>query len=319
MTITACASPSLALIKYWGKHPGGVNLPATSSLAVTLDGLRTTTRLELRPHAAVDEVVLGGRPQPAQTFSPVIDIVRERAGSSARVRAESENSFPTAAGIASSSSGFAALALGLDALFETSLDRRELSALARLGSGSASRAVYGGFTTWRRGTESAESVFAADHWPELRVVVVVVRAAAKPVSSRSGMNRTSETSPVYRTWLDESQPLFERGLAALEARDLEALGTAMRESYLLMYASMLAAKPPVLYWQPDTVAVIHEAASMRADGLPVWETMDAGPQVKLLTTEDRVADVSERISAVVPRADLIVAGPGGEPAVHREP
>ncbi|MFW5741664.1 MAG: diphosphomevalonate decarboxylase [Spirochaetota bacterium] len=319
MTVTASASPSLALVKYWGKHRGGVNLPATSSLAMTLDGLRTTTRLELRPHAAVDEVVLGGRNQSPGGYSPMIDLVRARAGSAARVRAESENSFPTAAGIASSSSGFAALALGLDALFETSFDRRELSSLARLGSGSACRAVYGGFTTWLRGTEHAEPVFAADHWPELRVVVVVVRAAAKPVSSRSGMNRTSGTSPVYRAWLDESQALFERGLAALEARDLEALGTAMRESYLLMYASMLAARPPVLYWQPDSVAVIHEAESMRADGLPVWETMDAGPQVKLLTTDDRVAEVSERITAVVPRSDLIVAGPGGEPKVRREP
>lgn len=318
MTVTSYASPSLALIKYWGKQPGGVNLPATSSLAVTLDGLRTTTRLELQPDGSGDEVVLGGRPQPAQTFSPVIDVVRGRAGSSARVRAESENSFPTAAGIASSSSGFAALALGLDALFGTSLDRRELSAVARLGSGSASRAVYGGFTTWRRGADYAEQVYPADHWPELRVIVVVLRTGAKPVSSRNGMNRTSETSPVYASWLEESEPLFDRGLAALRGRDLEALGTAMRESYLLMFASMLAARPPVLYWQPETVAVIHEAASMRADGLQVWETMDAGPQVKLLTTADRAAEVRERITAVVPGADLIVACPGGDPEVRRD-
>lgn len=319
MTVTACASPSLALIKYWGKHPGGVNLPATSSLAMTLDGLRTTTRVVRLPGAQEDEIVIGGRPQPTQTFSPMIDLVRERGGSPARVRAESENTFPTAAGIASSSSGFAALALGLDALFETSFGKRELSALARLGSGSASRAVYGGFTTWRRGAQYAERFLAADHWPELRVIVVVVRAAAKPVSSRSGMNRTSETSPVYRSWLEESESLFERGVAAIEARDLDALGTAMRESYLLMFASMLAAKPPIVYWQPDTVAVIHEAEAMRADGLPVWETMDAGPQVKLLTTRDGVARVSERITAVAPHADLIIAGPGGEPEVHREP
>ncbi len=318
MTVTASASPSLALIKYWGKRPGGVNLPATSSLAVTLEGLRTTTRLRLQPHAAADEVVLGGHPQPAATFAPMIDLVRARAGSTARVRAESENSFPTAAGIASSSSGFAALALGLDALYETSLDRRELSSLARLGSGSASRAVYGGFTTWRRGAEHAEPAFPADHWPDLRVIVVVLRAAAKPVSSRSGMNRTSETSPVYPAWLDESEPLFERGLAALEARDLEALGTAMRESYLLMFASMLAAKPPIVYWQPETVAVIHAAESMRADGLPVWETMDAGPQVKLLTTQAHVSQISERVLAIAPAAELIVAGPGGEPEVHGE-
>ncbi|MFW6261192.1 MAG: diphosphomevalonate decarboxylase [Spirochaetota bacterium] len=318
MTVTASASPSLALIKYWGKQPGGVNLPATSSLAVTLEGLRTTTRLRLQPEAAADEVVLAGRLQPTATFSPMIDLVRARAGSDARVRAESENSFPTAAGIASSSSGFAALALGLDALFETSLDRRELSSLARLGSGSASRAVYGGFTTWPRGAEHAEPAFPAGHWPELRVIVVVLRAAAKPVSSRSGMNRTSETSPVYPAWLDESETLFERGLAALEARDIEALGTAMRESYLLMFASMLAAKPPIVYWQPETVAVIHAAESMRAGGLPVWETMDAGPQVKLLTTQAHVSRVSERVLAIAPAAELIVAGPGGEPEVRGE-
>lgn len=310
MTVVASASPSLALIKYWGKLPGGVNLPATSSLAVTLDGLRTTTSVTENDE---DRVVVGGRVQAIGAYDPLLAAVRRRCGSSRRVLVESSNTFPTAAGVASSSSGFAALALALDRFYETHMSDTALSSLARLGSGSASRAVFGGFTTWERGSEYARRVHDAAHWDALRVIVVVVRPGTKRISSRAGMNAASETSPVYRAWIDESARLFARGVDALGRRDLEALGTAMRESYLLMFSTMFTTRPPIIYWEPGSLAVIREAERMRADALPVWETMDAGPQVKLLTLEQHVPAVTERVLAVVPDADLLVARPGGEP------
>ncbi|MFW5688298.1 MAG: diphosphomevalonate decarboxylase, partial [Spirochaetota bacterium] len=232
MTVTACASPSLALVKYWGKLEGGVNLPATPSLGVTLGELRTTTTVTESRDA--DEVVVGGRRQPLEPYAPVIRLFRDRSSSSALragpIRVESENSFPTAAGLASSSSGFAAFALALDAWFETGLDREELSRAARMGSGSASRALWGGFTTWERGAAHAEPLLPASHWPELRVLVTVLHTGEKPVSSRAGMNRTSATSPIFEQWCDASQSVYERGLAALRAHKLDALGAAMRES-----------------------------------------------------------------------------------------
>lgn len=314
--VTAAASPSLALIKYWGKLPGGVNLPATPSLAVTLDGLRTTTHITEASGGQADAIIVGGEPQPPEPYAPIIDRFRSRAGSQTRVRVESANDFPTAAGIASSSSGFAALSIGLDAFFGTGMPAGELSATARLGSGSASRAVYGGFTVWEAGSAYAQPILSPSHWPELRILVVVLDSGRKAVSSRTGMRRTSETSPVYEAWCSTSQQLFQRGRAALEARDLEALGTAMRESYLFMFSTMFTTKPPVIYWLPESVAVIREAEALRSTGVPVWETMDAGPQVKLLTTSDHVAAVNERIRAAAPGASTLVARPGGAPEVH---
>ncbi len=314
MTITSSASPSLALVKYWGKIPGGVNLPATSSLAVTLDGLRTTTRISADNE---DSVTLDGLPQPIDAFTPVIDDFRRRSSSAVRVRVESANSFPTAAGIASSSSGFAALALGLDAFYETSMTPTELSAAARAGSGSAARAVFGGFTAWRAGEPSAERVREASHWSDLRILIVLLHTGKKPVSSRAGMNRTAETSPIYDRWCTESEPLFARALEALHARDLEALGTAMRESYLFMFSTMFTTRPPVIYWLPESLAVIRAADAMRSSGIPVWETMDAGPQVKLVTTSEHASRVESAVLSEVPGARIMVSSPGGEPEVAR--
>ena len=316
MKAVASASPSLALVKYWGKLDEGVNLPATPSLAVTLDGLRTTTTVTASERG--DEVFIAGAPQPIDAFTPVIDSFRARAGSSASVRVESANTFPTAAGIASSSSGFAALTLALNAFYRTDLAPAELSATARMGSGSASRAVFGGFTVWRAGAESAERLLPADHWPDLRIIVVLIHTGSKPVSSRAGMRRTARTSPIYARWCEESPALYSRAVDALRRRDAEALGTAMRESYLFMFSTMFTTRPPVIYWLPESLAVIHAAQSMRDAGTPIWETMDAGPQVKLLTTSAHVDAVRAAVTRAVPRARILVTSPGGEPEVTVE-
>ena len=317
MSVVASASASLALVKYWGKLRTGVNLPATPSLAISLDGLRTTTRIASETEgAAGDTVRINGTACPAQRFEPMIDRFRRRGGSTSRVTVESTNTFPTAAGLASSSSGFAALAIGLDAFYGTHLSRHELSREARQGSGSACRSVYGGFTAWETAADHAEQIHTADHWPQLRLLIVVLTRTAKPVSSREGMNATAGTSPVYRSWCRESQGIYERARTALDRRDLQALGTAMRESYLFMFSTMFTSRPPLIYWLPESLALIREAEDMRRGGIPVWETMDAGPQVKLLTTHDQVEAVRSRILSAVPQASVLVSSVGGEPEVR---
>jgi diphosphomevalonate decarboxylase len=317
VSIIASTSPSLALVKYWGKASGGTNIPATSSIAVGLEDLRTTTRLEFSGDHT-DAVFLGGEPQPIEPYLPLIEAFRSRTGSTRCVRITSENDFPTAAGIASSSSGFAAIALGLDGLFETGLPRSELSAVARMGSGSAARAVYGGFTSWPAGSERAEQIEPAEFWPELRVVVAIVSAGRKPTSSRVGMNHTRDTSPIYETWIAESVKLTDRARRSLEARDLASLGEAMRESYLMMFSTMFTARPPFIYWLPESLGVIHLAEQLRHDGVEVYETMDAGPQVKLLTRADDLGTVTDALHRTFPKMQLLVSAVGGEPDVRRD-
>jgi len=318
MTVVAEASPSLALTKYWGKLPGSINIPATSSLAVTLGALRSRSAISDRgddADTARDLFLIDGVPQPAESFVPIIDEVRSctSGGELRPVRVESNNDFPTAAGLASSSSGFAALTVGLDAFYGTSLPASELSSIARLGSGSAARAVFGGFTIWRAGSEHAEPFAPEDHWPDLRVLIVVLQRSRKAVSSRTGMERSRLTSPFYDSWVGSSESLFDAAQSAVVTRDLEKLGATVRQSYLRMFGTMFTADPPFIYWLPESVAVIRCCDELRSRGTPVWETMDAGPQVKLLTLASDENDISAAIEDVVPGATVISSRVGGGP------
>ena len=318
----AVAHPSLALVKYWGKQSGGVNLPATSSLGVTVGALTTRTTCSL---AAKDSLAIDGVPSDPGKISAFFDELRrylrtavgsagargtgvkhpggrpaagrDGGGPAPRFAVESHNSFPTAAGLASSASGFAALTMAaVAAAGGNTDDTAALSALARHGSGSAARSIFGGFTAWPAGAPAAEEIFPRDWWPELRIVVLPLSAVGKPISSREAMNLTRDTSPYYPAWIADAPTLFTRAREALSRRDLEALGTVMRLSYLRMFATMLGAEPPVEYWIPASVAVQRRLAELRAAGVGAWETMDAGPQVKVLTTEDEADRVVRECS-----------------------
>jgi diphosphomevalonate decarboxylase len=313
MTVIADASPSLALTKYWGKRPGGINIPETSSVAVTLGALHSRVSVA---GSDSDRISVDGAPEDVDRFRPVLDAVRSRAGRQDAVAVRGDNDFPTAAGLASSSSGFAAMAVGLDAFFGTSLSGTELSQIARLGSGSAARAVFGGFTVWPAGASCAEPFATADHWPELRVIAVVLAPERKSVSSRAGMENSRKTSAFYQSWSESAEPLFTTACDAVLARDLEKLGTAMRQSYLGMFATMFSSEPPLIYWRPESLALIHQCEAMRSRGIAVWETMDAGPQVKLVTVESEVSQVVGGIHEILPEADYITSPVGGGPSVR---
>jgi len=325
MSVIATASPSLALTKYWGKQAGGVNLPATSSLAITLGKLTTQTEIDFAAEGTPDQhlITINDSPIDACGYEAIIRSFRSRAEGGARAMRDrplvirSTNSFPTAAGVASSSSGFAALALALDRLYETALSRRDLSAIARIGSGSASRALFGGFTMWEAGSEAAEPFLPHTHWPELRLLVAVVSTEKKPVSSRTAMTRAKETSPFYDAWVGAAPAIFSEAKHAVEALDIEKLGELMRSSYLQMFGTMFTTRPPVIYWIPASLAIIRTAEHLRGEGVPVWETMDAGPQVKLLTTEAHLEKVEAAVRSSVPEVTCLHSAIGGDPEVHQ--
>jgi diphosphomevalonate decarboxylase len=288
-TVLCRAHPSLALIKYWGKSDRRRNLPATPSLAVTLAGVHTETRV--RP-AEADCVVLDGVEQPPERYAAFFAALRRRLRTPLRFRADSTNSFPTAAGLASSSSGFAALAAACARAAGRELAAGELSALARIGSASAARSLFGGFTLLPAGAHAARQLFGEQHWPELRVLVALTSGEAKPLSSRQAMEATRLGSPFYRAWLACAGSLLAEAVAALRRRDLQRLGEAARLSYSRMHAALLACDPPVLYWLPDTLALVRQCAQLRRGGLGAWETIDAGPQVKVLCLEGEAAQIA---------------------------
>jgi diphosphomevalonate decarboxylase len=274
-----------------------------------------STVSDIRLVESESRIEIDGRFVDIRSFDPFFQELR-RLGLHTGVEVRSKNSFPAAAGLASSSSGYAALALGIVKAAALELEPKQLSALARIGSGSAARAVYGGFTRLPAGAEYAERLYPAEYWPELRIGIGVVTDAKKETSSREGMNRSRETSPFYPAWIDSNRDLARDAEEALKARDLERLGTAMRQSYLQMFATMFSASPPFLYWRPESVAIIKALEKLRHEGYHVWETMDAGPQVKFIATERELPTILKRLADELPGVRWLSSRIGGEPQIE---
>lgn len=304
----AVASPSLAIVKYWGKQDSRQNTPATPSLGITLSGIETRTAVTRGRER--DAVVVDDTPQELSRYVPFFTYLRERLCTEARFHAESRSNFPAAAGLASSSSGFAALALGCAAAAELEPSREQLSEVARIGSASAARALFGGFTALEAGAAHAVQLRDEHFWPELRIVIAVTQPETKETSSRDGMERARLTSPYYRAWVNDSRLLFTTATEALEERDIEKLGTVARMSYLRMFATMFSSTPPLIYWQPESVSLIRLCEELRREGVTAWETMDAGPQVKMLTLDNDVEHLVSEIEERMPQVKTIVTRPG---------
>ncbi len=316
---TAEARSNIALVKYWGKRDAALNLPATGSLSLTLDGLTTRTTVTWLDGDAGDSLLLGGVEEHGEALARVsrfLDLVRARAGLRAAARVESANDFPTASGLASSASAFAALALAATGAAGLSLPGAELSALARRGSGSAARSIFGGLVEMRRGQADdgsdayAVPLLGESEW-DLRLVVAVVGGGViKAVSSRSGMDLTTATSPLYPAWIECVAADLAAAKRAIEARDLAGLGEVAERNALAMHATALAAHPAVLYWRGATVEALHALRALRAGGVGAWATIDAGPHVKALCAPGDATRVEATLAAVPGVTRTIACRPG---------
>ncbi|MFJ1538946.1 diphosphomevalonate decarboxylase [Micromonospora chalcea] len=324
---TAVAHPNIALIKYWGKRDEQLMIPYADSLSMTLDIFPTTTTVRIDAGAPADEVVLDGSPADGERRQRVVDfldLLRQMAGRTERAHVDTRNSVPTGAGLASSASGFAALALAGAAAYGLDLDATALSRLARRGSVSASRSVFGGFAMCHAGPGAgatadlgsyAEPVPVAPF--DVALVIAIVDAGPKAVSSREGMRRTVRTSPLYPSWVASGRADLAEMRIALLRGDLDAVGEIAERNALGMHATMLAARPAVRYLAPVTVAVLDSVLRLRADGVGAYATMDAGPNVKVLCRRADADRVADTLRAAAPGCAVVVAGPG--PAAAPDP
>ncbi|WP_431971957.1 diphosphomevalonate decarboxylase [Nocardia sp. bgisy134] len=308
---TAVAHPNIALVKYWGKRDESYFLPVTGSLSMTLDIYPTTTTVQLSAEPA-DTVVLNGRQAVGEAYTRVarfMDLVRARAGREEHAAVVSTNAGPTGAGLASSASGFAALAVAAAAAYGLDADPRALSRLARRGSGSACRSLFGGFVVWHAGEGDGDAGDATSYAEPIdgdaldpALVVAVVDNASKAVSSREAMRRTCDTSPFYLPWAEASRVDLEEMRKAIERRDLPAVGEIAERNALGMHASMLLARPSVRYLSPQSVAILDRVLALRADGIAAYATIDAGPNVTVLCAR---ADEQRVIAALREAGDVI--------------
>lgn len=314
----AQAQPNIALIKYWGKRQPARNLPAVGSISITLDAIHTRTRVAFDPTLDDDRLRLNGvdDARAAQRVSACLDSLRRRAGVAMRARVDSANNFPTGAGLASSASGFAALVAAAAAALRLDVPADEMSALARRGSGSAARSIFGGFVEWARGEREdgvdsvARPLLEATAWP-LRVVVAITSTAPKAVGSTDGMTHTALTSPYQRAWIDSQDADLSEARDAVAARDFERLADVSEASCLKMHALAMAARPGLLYWNGATIEGMQRLRALRATGVPVFFTVDAGPQLKAVCQPEAAAVVVEALRAVPGVLDVIESGLGG--------
>jgi diphosphomevalonate decarboxylase len=316
-TAEAVAHPNIALAKYWGKREDGDRLPAVPSVSVTLAGMRTRTRVTFDAALGEDELVLGGARAPVDATARVaalLDRVRAASGRRERARVESHNDFPTASGLASSASAFAALAAAATTAAGLVWPAARVSDLARRSSVSAARSVLGGYVELPAGragdVELAALPVAGPEHLALRIVVAVTREGPKDVGSTEGMLHTTRTSPFYPAWVAHAPALCARIRSAVLARDVEALGVAAEESALAMHASAIAAAPGLLYWTGATVEALAEVRRLRARGLAAWATIDAGPHVKVITTPGDEDAVTRAVSEVPGVLRTIATRPG---------
>jgi len=312
---TAIACANIAFIKYWGQRDVELNLPANSSLSMNLDKLTTITTVEFSPDYDADVIILDGREERGESRQRIVvhlDRVRAMARLQDKAKVVSENSFPVGAGLASSASGFAALSLAASRAAGLESSEKELSILARFGSGSACRSIPGGFSEWAAGTCSEDSfarqVAPPEHW-DLRDVIAIVSRAKKRVGSTEG-HSLAPSSPFYQARVASVADRLAQAKAALLEKDLASLGRLIEEDAISMHAVMMTSRPPIYYWLPSSVQLIHEVQNWRAGGLEVYFTFDAGPNAHLICQAADQAEVERRLEDMEEVLEVIVSGPG---------
>lgn len=326
MKVTVKANANIALTKYWGKKDAALKTPWNSSTSVTLEGLETTTTVEFDKKYTKDIFILDGKEYASDTdeykeVKEQLDIIRGKSNVKEFAKVVSKNDFPTAAGFASSASGLAALTFAASTAAGLNLSTKELSIISRMGSGSASRSLIDGFAIWHRGSAKdgsdsfAEQIAPKDYWPEFRILGCVISKNAKKIKSRAGMAQSVKTSPIFEQWYTHAENDAQKMVELVKKKDIEALGALAQHNCILMHACAMTTLPPVIYWAPGTVEVIHKVMELQDEGVKCYFTIDGGPQVKIICLVKDVDKIKAALKELDSVPDVIECKPGLGPRV----
>lgn len=309
MRATAQAQPNIALIKYWGKRDAGRNLPAVSSLSLTLDSLWTRMTVEFDPALEADRLELNG--EAASGLLPRISRCLDLVAGAKRARAAvtSECNFPIAAGLASSASAFAALVVAASDAAKVKADTLTLARLAGAVSGSAARSLYPGIVLLTANDKEILVETISSDWP-LELVVAVTDESAKAVSSGEAMLRSAATSPFYAAWVEQQGQDIASAVNAVSSREFSALATIAEHNCLKMHSLMWTSRPPVVYWNQATLACMQTVRKLQADGVPAFFTIDAGPQLKAVCLAEATTAVAKALEATTGVRRILQSGLG---------
>ena len=316
ISVTALAHPNIAFIKYWGNSNQALRLPSNGSISMNLDGLFTRTTVTFSASLETDKLRISNRPVSGpglERVSVFLDLVRELAGINERAKVVSENNFPSGAGIASSAAAFSALAIAASCAAGVNLSPRELSRLARRGSGSASRSVPGGFVELQTGATDADSysfsIAPPEHW-DLADCVAIVSTGHKKTGSTEG-HALAGTSPLQAARVADAPRRLDLCRRAILERDFEAFASIIELDSDMMHAVMMTSTPGLFYWQPASITVMGAVRKWRAKGLPVCYTVDAGPNIHVICPREYIGETEKNLRKLPGVQDVLVAGVGG--------
>ncbi|MEY8441328.1 diphosphomevalonate decarboxylase [Lactobacillaceae bacterium 24-114] len=314
--VTARAHTNIALVKYWGKADQELIIPQTDSLSLTLDEFYTDTTVNFDPDLTHDQIAINGTllsANAAGKITRVLDIVRELSGENKFAKVNSTNHVPTSAGLASSASAFAALATAASQAAGLHLSKKDLSRLARRGSGSATRSIYGGLVEWHRGNNDATS-FAEPIMEELdfglEMMAILTDTKKKKISSRQGMQSSVTTSPYYPAWKEVVAQDMVAMKDAIAAKDIDSIGHIAEENALRMHALTMSADPGYTYFNGDTIKAINAVNFLRKNGINCYYTMDAGPNVKVIYDKANRQEILKYLSQVFNAENIVISKPG---------
>ena len=323
-TATAFANSNIAFIKYWGTRDSALRLPANGSISMNLDGLYTRTTVSFQHSLPYDELIINGREiagPSLERVSCMLDLIRELARTKDQAEVVSDNNFPSGAGIASSASAFAALAMAGAKAAGLNLSERDLSRLARRGSGSACRSVPGGFVEWFMGAGDedsyAASIATADHWPLVDCVAIVSEAHKKTGSTEG--QALAKTSPLQEARLADAPRRLDLCRRAILDCDFELLAGIVELDSDMMHAVMMTSSPALHYWMPASLEVMNAVRTWRQAGLQACYTVDAGPNVHVLCAEKDAKEVAAQLGALPGVKNVLVAHAGGPARLIEEP
>lgn len=301
-SVTCQASPNIALIKYWGKCDEELILPDNDSLSITVDlnDLHSYTTISTSSSMTCDTFYFDGIQQTKLSgrMQKVLKEVRRRAKKEDQmkfVKIRSHNTFPASSGLASSASAYASLAIALTNLFNLDNPQSTSAYLARIGSGSAVRSVYGGFVRWSSEGECLSScVYPAEHWPELRIIILIFNSSKKPVSSTDAMQRTRETSTLFQARLSTVNDKIEKIIQAIQSKDFRTFAEITMKDSSQFHAVCMDTYPPVIYLNEQSkhlIDLVHAYNQIDTSGeLKVAYTFDAGPNPFCFIREQHVGE-----------------------------
>jgi diphosphomevalonate decarboxylase len=313
---TAIAHPNIAFIKYWGVKDASIHLPSNGSISMNLGDLETRISVTFNSRLKSDELEINHRSIQGEKFIRIVefmDILRSRAHKKIFARIVSENHFPMSAGLASSASAFAALALAGSNALGLKLSEMELSRLARRGSGSACRSIPAGFVEWYAGKTNrssfAQSFAPPDYWG-LVDCIALVRTGEKMLSSKEG-HFLAITSPLQLNRINDAPRRLDICRKAILDHDFPTLAAIAEADSNWMHAVMMTSDPPLYYWEPATLGIMKAVAIARAEGLPAFYTIDAGPNVHVITLKSEMADVVQFLQSLPEVISILTSKAGG--------